>query len=106
MDVTRHSGFVNYYLGGHAPQFEQVDFLSVQFQHTGPGIGQADEGQRFFFEVGSEGFCIFRSHNHNFDITFNKFLMILAQLRHMLLAEWSGKCAVEDQQYILLAAQG
>ena len=37
------------HLGGHASQLEQVDFLSVQFEHAGFGVGQADEGQVMFF---------------------------------------------------------
>ncbi len=97
MNETRHAGFVDQYLGGHAAQFEQVDFLSVEFQDAGFWVGQADEGQGFFFEIGSKGFGIFRANHDNFYITGNEFLIILTQLRHMLLAKWSGKSAVENQ---------
>jgi hypothetical protein len=33
-------------------------------------------------------------------LPFRKFLVILAQLRHVLAAEWSGKTTVENEQYI------
>jgi hypothetical protein len=34
-----------------------------------------------------------------------KLIIVLAQLRHMLLAEWSLESAVENQQHVFLAAQ-
>jgi hypothetical protein len=37
-------------------------------------------------------------------LPFNKFLIILAQLRHVPLAEGSGKATIENQQYIQFSA--
>jgi hypothetical protein len=38
-------------------------------------------------------------------LPFEKILVVLAQLRHMPLAEWSKKAAVENEQYVRIAAK-
>ena len=41
---------------------------------------------------------IFRAQHNHLRLACDKFRVILAQLRHVPLAEWSGETMVEDQQ--------
>ena len=47
-----------------------------------------------------ESLGFFRSGNDNFRIQFYKFIIILAQLRHVRAAEWSKKSAVKNHHHI------
>ncbi len=105
MHETRCASFIHDNLGGHSPQLEEVDFLPVQFEHAGLRIGQTDEGQVVLFPISLKSLCIFRADDHHLRPPFDEFLIVLAQLRHVPLAERSGKGAVEDQQYVGFAAK-
>jgi hypothetical protein len=105
MDETRRAGFIHDDLGGHPSQLEEVDFLPVQFKHAGFRVGQADEGQIVFFPIGLKSPGVFRADHHNLRPPFDKFRIVLAQLRHVPLAERSGEGAVEDQQNVGFAAK-
>jgi hypothetical protein len=56
-------------------------------------------------EKGGEFFRIFRSNNQYGDLSLGKFIDILAQLRHVLAAEWSGEATVKDEHDRLLALE-
>ena len=43
----------------------------------------------------------FRPDHYNFGILCCELVVIVAQLRHMLLAEWSDKAAIENQKNVL-----
>jgi hypothetical protein len=66
------------------------------------GIGQADKGQGFFLPIGRKTSGIFGADHYDGNIAGYKLVIVLAQLRHMLLAEWSLKGAIENQQYVFL----
>jgi hypothetical protein len=68
-------------------------------------VGQAKKGQGFFLPVGCKTFGIFGADHYNGNVARYKLVIVLAQLRHMLLAEWPDKGAVENQQHVFLAAQ-
>ena len=53
--------------------------------------------------VGCKCIRIFRTNREDASLPFFKFQIVLAQLRHVPLAEWSGKTAVEHQQDICLS---
>ena len=103
MHKTRYPGFIYDHLCGHAPELEQVDFLTVELEHAGLGVRQADEGQIVLAEIGLEGLGVFRPHHNDLGLPAGKFLVVLAQLRPMLLAEGSSESAVEHQQDIGLS---
>jgi hypothetical protein len=46
---------VHDHLGGHPPQLEEVDFLSVQLLHTVFGVGRPDERQLLLRPVRRKG---------------------------------------------------
>jgi len=52
-----------------------------------------------------KSFAIFRTNNDHLSLPLDKFLIILAQLRHVPLAEWSGKAAVEHEQNVRFTAE-
>jgi len=105
MNETRRTSFIHDDLGGHPPQFEEVDFLPVQFEYAGFRVGQADERQVVLFPIGLKSLCVFRADHHHLRPPLDEFLIVLAQLRHVPLAEWSDKGAVEDQQHVGFAAK-
>jgi len=100
MHKARHANFVYDHLSRHPPQLEQVDFLSVQLEHAGFWVGQANKGQVMLLPIGLKGFGIFWPDHNYLRLPFDEFWVILAQLRHMPLAEWSDKGAVENQQHV------
>lgn len=100
MDVPGSARFVDDHLCGHASQLEKVNFLPVQLQHAGFRIGQTGKWQIVFLPVGGERLSIFRANHNDFGPAVLEFLMVLAQLHHVPLAEWSGKAAVENEQNI------
>ena len=53
--------------------------------------------QAFFLEIGRKLPGVFRPDDYDGNITGDKFSVVLTQLRHMPLAEWSGKGAIEHQ---------
>ena len=61
--------------------------------------------QAFFLEIGRKLPGVFRPDDYDGNITGDKFSVVLTQLRHMPLAEWSGKGAIEHQQHNFLALQ-
>jgi hypothetical protein len=50
--------------------------------------------------IGFKCFRIFRTDHNHLRLPFFKFQIVLAQLRHVPLAEWSGKAAIEYEQYV------
>jgi hypothetical protein len=50
--------------------------------------------------IGRKGFGIFRANHDHLCLPFDEFWVVLAQLRHMRLAEASDKGAVENQQHV------
>ena len=94
------AGFINQHLRGHSSQFEYLDLLTIQFQNQMFGIRQTDKRQIFFCPVIPESFDFFRPGNDDFRIQIYKFLIILAQLRHVRAAEGSEKSAVENHHHI------
>jgi len=101
VDEARHSFFVYCHLSGHATKFEEVHFLSVKFQDSMRWVRQTDKGQIILLPVVQEGCCIVGTDHYNFGILCCEFVIILAQLRHVLLAEGSEKSAVENEENIL-----
>ena len=64
-------------------------------------VGQTDEGQFVFLPIAGKSAGIFGTEYQNLGILFYEFIVILAQLRHMPLAERSEETAIENQQHIL-----
>jgi hypothetical protein len=102
MDKSGYASFVYQHLGGHPAKLEDFDLLPVQFQDSVFGIGQASEWQAVFAKIFSKRFLVFGAEDENGRIPFYKFIMVLTQLRHMLLAKRSHKPPVKDQQHMLL----
>jgi hypothetical protein len=105
MDKTRHTGFVDNYLGWHPPQLEKVEFLPIQLEHAAFRVGQAYKGQVMLSPISGKSFGIFWANHDYLSLPFNKFLIILAQLRHLPLAEWSGKPPIKYKEYVRLTVE-
>lgn len=105
MDKTSDAGFIDDHLGRHAPELEEIDFLPVQLEHAGFWIGQTNKRQVVLAPVGGEGQSIFRPNHDDLSLATLKFLVVMAQLHHMLLAERSEKAPVENEQHIRLPAK-
>jgi hypothetical protein len=103
VNILRHAVFVDEYLRGHPPKFEDFNLLPIQFQNLMFGVWQADKWQRFVSEVLSEFFRIFGTHHDNGRFPFHKLFIILTQLRHMRLAKRSHKPPIKYKQHILLS---
>lgn len=52
-------------------------------------------------EIGSELLGVLGSDNQNGHVEPNKSIQVLAQLRQVRMAEWSGKTSIEDQKNML-----
>lgn len=52
-------------------------------------------------EIGSELLGVFGSDYQNCHVEPNKSIQVLAQLRQVRMAEWSGKTSIEDQKNML-----
>ena len=102
MDEAGNPILIDDHLGWHAAKFEEVDFLTVQSQHAGLWIRQANKGQIVFAPIGFKCLGILWSDHQNLSLPLNKFLKVMAQLRHMPLAKWSDKPTVENQQDVRL----
>jgi hypothetical protein len=105
MHKTGHACFIHDHLGGHPSQLEQVDFLPIQLQHARLWIWQAGKRQVMLAEIDLKCSGILRPDDNHAGLPFFKFSEVLAQLRHMQLAEGSGKPAVEDEQHVGLASK-
>jgi hypothetical protein len=55
--------------------------------------------------VSFKGPGVLRTNHNHLRLPLEKLRIILTQLRHVPLAEWSGEAAVEDQQYICFSAK-
>ncbi len=93
---------VDDHLGGHPTQLEQVNLLPIQLQYAGLWIRQPSERKIVFAPVGRKSPLIFWTDHHDARLALDKFLIVLAQLRHMPLAEWSDEPSVEYKQEIRL----
>lgn len=92
---------VNDHLSGHTPKLEKVYLLAVKLQYTGLRVRQTDKRQVVLRKVSGKSLFVFWTDHKDGGFPLNKILKVLAQLRHVLLAEWSGKAAVEYQQDVL-----
>ncbi len=99
MDKACHAIAVDDHLGGHAPQAEEIDLLTIELEHLVVRIGQTNKRHRVFTPEALELLLIFWSNDDHNCIAVDKLLIVLAQLRHMLSAEWSLEAPVEDQDY-------
>lgn len=105
VDEASNAIFIHNHLGRHAPELEQVDLLTIQPEHAGFGVGQANEGQVLFAPVRCKGAGIFWTQDDHLSLPFCEFLVVLAQLRHVPAAEWSKKATVEHEQHVRFAAK-
>jgi hypothetical protein len=48
---------------------------------------------------------IFRAYDNYLGLPFDKILRVMASLRHMLLAEWTGKTAVKHEKNVRFATK-
>jgi hypothetical protein len=101
--VAGLSLFVNDHLGRHAPQFEELDLLSVAFEHGVFWIGQSNEIQLLLLPIISKCFCVLGTHHDDLGVPIGKLGKISAQLRHMPAAEGSPEATIEDQDDVLVA---
>ena len=103
VDVAQSAGFVDEHLGWHTAELEQVDLLAIQLEHCyASGSGKPTKGISFSTQYFSEGFCFFGADGDDFGIFRGELVIVLAQLRHVRLAEWSQEGAVEDQNDVLV----
>jgi hypothetical protein len=100
VNKASHASTIHNHLGRHASQFEQVDFLSIQFKYTGFWIRKSNKRQVMLAPIVFKCFCIFRTNYDHYSLPFFKLYIVLAQLRHMPLAERSGKATIKYQQHI------
>ena len=100
MHKAGNPGFIHQDLGWHAPHLEEVYFLPIEFENACPDIRKPDEWQFVGSPVILERLAALGSDNNYGRGSFDEFLMVETQLRHMSLAEWSGKAAVKDQEDI------
>jgi hypothetical protein len=91
-------------LGGHTPQPEELDLLTVHPQDLMFRIRKTDEGQTLALPVVSEGIRTVWSDDNNLSTALGEQQVVLAQLRHMPAAERSLESAIEDKRNVLLDA--
>jgi len=94
---------VNHKQSRHAPKFDQVDFLVVLVGDAGTDIRAADKGHVIHLPVTPEGIRTIRTQGDDLNPALRKFRIILAQLRQVRLAVWSGKTAQKHQHHRLAA---
>jgi len=85
-------------LSRHAPEFEELDLLSVRLQHLMLWVSNSDKGQFVIAEVVFKRLWAVRSYDNDLGVVIDEGLVILAQLRHMPAAEGSLETAVKHQQ--------
>lgn len=105
MRKTHPSFFIDNNLCRHAAELEQVDFLPIELEHAMLRIGQPDKRQLMLGPIFLKQLLALGANYQDFRVLLNKLLVISAQLRRMLLAEWSGEAAVENQYDVFLAAK-
>ena len=103
MGVTDDALFINDDLGWDPPKFKQVDFLFVLPGSVVVGVRQSDEGDLCFLPKIPEGLLGIWTDCDDLCVSLGEPLIILAQLRHVPAAEWSGKAPVEDQEKVFLS---
>jgi len=103
MFVPDLSRFVDDEQGRQPPQFEQLYLLAVPVRYLVVGVWQAHKRQRFFGPVLLKGVHVVWANDDNFGFTRYKFLIVLAQLRHVPAAEGSHQPPVEDQHNMPVA---
>jgi hypothetical protein len=94
--------FINHHQRRDAPQFEQVNFLSIKIGDDMLGVRQTNEGQVFNFPVTHKRFGAIGADCQNDRVTRGEGRKIIAQAREMSAAVRSQKPAQEDQNDILL----
>jgi hypothetical protein len=95
---------VDQHLGRHPPKLEQIDPLPIELEHRMLRIRKANERQSLFAPVLGEGLPPLWPYDNHLCPPFDELPVVLAQLRHMRPAEWSGESSVEDEQYVACAA--
>jgi hypothetical protein len=103
MSVVHKAGYaslIHQNLGWHAAELEEVDLLPIQLENTRAGIREPNKWKLVGSPVILKRGAAFRSDNDDRGGSLYKFLMVKTQLRHMPLAEWSGKAAIKDQENI------
>ncbi len=102
MHEAELAGLVYKGKGRQAAAFYQLEFLAVEtLGNDMVGIGNADKRHFVIMPPPGESCGILRTDGNYFSIALNKFLVVLAQLRHMLPAMRSKEAAVKDQKDIL-----
>jgi len=101
-----HPCSINDDLSRHPPQLEEIYFLAISFENSMVRVGEADKWQPFLFPVAAECFLFFRPDHHDRCVKRLETVHVLAQLRHMPLAEGSLEPAIKDQQHMLFALKG
>lgn len=102
MNVAHYSLRIDDRKGGHPAQTEKSDLLSVKVCNPVGRIGTTGKGHIVSIPVSPEIPGIFRAKDENLGVELLEFTVVPAQLRHMAVAEGSGKSAVEDQHHAFL----
>ncbi len=103
VDVAGDTLAIDDHLSGHASKFEQVDFLPIHTQDRVFWIRQAGEWHIEFIPVLAELLRAFWANDDDEGVAKYEFLIVLAQLRHLPLAEWSYKPTIEHQKHVFLS---
>lgn len=90
--------------GGQAAQFVQSDFLIVLFGHLVVGIRQSHKGIVLAPPVRGERFAVFGADDEYGGAEAGKLIVVVAQLRQVPAAEWSGEAAIENEDDMLVVA--
>jgi hypothetical protein len=94
--------FVDHHQRRDAPEFEQVDFLSIKIGNGMFWVGQADKGQSFVRPVAGKRLGAIGANRQNDRVTRGKSREIVAQAREMGAAIRSKEPAQEDQDNVFL----
>ncbi len=89
---------------GHATHLQPFDLLTVKIGHLVIGIGQPDKWQVFLLPILFERARTVGADCDDLRIPPDKFLVVLAQLRHVPAAVRSHESPVEDQHDVFFAA--
>jgi hypothetical protein len=102
MLVTDLAFFIDQHQRRNAPQFEQVNFLSIKIGDNVLWVGQTNEGQAFNFPISHKGFGAIGADRQDNRVTRGEGRKIIAQTRKMGAAVRSKKPAQEDQDNVFL----
>jgi len=105
MRKTDISTLVDHTIQGHAPQFEQVDFLAIHPCHSMICIGQPNERNIFIRPVLFECCRRIGSDRQNHRTPLYKLLMIFTQARQLRAAIRSHESAQEGKYNCFLSAK-